>query len=261
LLDLAPVVAVVREAGRAIMQVRAGASLDVREKGNGPVTAADLAANRILLDGLRSLLPEAGWLSEETADSEERLGCEVCWVVDPLDGTHEFISGSSSFAVSVGLVRDGEPVLGVLYFPAKEELYWARSGEGAWSGRGERLTVSPREDRLRLAVRYADLKREWLCRLRESQPAWRFTPYGSTVVKILRVATGGDEAYAAMSLYPYEWDICAAQLIVTEAGGRVTDLDGRPVRYNDAEPRQARGLLASNGVSHELLLRALRDVM
>jgi len=255
---LPAVVAAARAAGEAILRVREGGALDVRLKADGPVTAADLEANRILHARLSVLAPDAGWLSEETADSADRLDCRHIWVVDPLDGTQEFISGRDDFAVSVALVEDGLPILAALDFPARGRTFWATPGEGAWMSRDgsppRRLHVSERTRALRILARFTDLRRGWTHTLRSFAEVGEIRPMGATVAKMVYVARGEAEAFGVVVVPPYQWDVCAADLLVREAGGAVSDLEGAPLTYNHADPRMRDGLLVSNGDCHRLLL-------
>jgi 3'-phosphoadenosine 5'-phosphosulfate (PAPS) 3'-phosphatase len=264
-----------------------GAELQLRHKPDGPVTIADLESNNLLAARLPALLPGVGWLSEETADSSQRLGCDYVWIVDPLDGTSQFIRGAADFGVSVALAFRGRPCLGVIALPAIERLFWAVEGGGAFCTRLDRV-VSPdgpvrpegpvSERRapaargtverlvlrapaphapLRIVTRHSDAKRPWLERLRQQLPGLAHYSRGSTVVKLLEVAQGSSDAYPMVSLSPCEWDLCAADLIVGEAGGHVTDQQARPLIYNQPQPRLATPLLASRRGCHATLLEAL----
>ena len=125
-------IAIVREAGQAVMQFYR-ASFTVRDKSpDNPVTEADIASDTLLKQRLGVLLPSAGWLSEETADNPARLERRLLWVVDPIDGTKEFVMGIPEFALSVALVDDGLPVLAVVFNPATDELFVAEKGQGVW---------------------------------------------------------------------------------------------------------------------------------
>ncbi|MBV9774485.1 MAG: 3'(2'),5'-bisphosphate nucleotidase CysQ, partial [Gemmatimonadetes bacterium] len=180
-LDLA--VAAARAAGEAVMRFfRHGG--EVRYKGpEQPVTDADLAADRILRERLLAARPEYGWLSEETADSPERLGRRRVWVVDPIDGTNSFVQGIPEFAVCVGLAEEGRAVLGVVYDPATDELYSAAAGGGAFRN-GEPIRVSGAGERRVLASR-SELRRGEFAAFREG---WSVAPMGSTAYRMAKVA-------------------------------------------------------------------------
>lgn len=250
---LAETTAITRAAGEAIMQYYQS-SFNVADKSpDNPVTDADLAADRLLHERLLALLPEAGWLSEETADNPARLKRRLVWVVDPLDGTKEFVMGIPEFSVSVGLVDGDSPVVAVIYNPATDELFSAVSGSGL-TYNGAPVTTSTRDG---LAGARVDASRSEMKR-------GEFDPFaslvelnvvGSIAYKLARVAAG--QADATWSRGPkHEWDICAGTLLVLESGGRCVDLDGAPIRFNKGFPK-VNGLIADNGWLHEELLRTL----
>jgi myo-inositol-1(or 4)-monophosphatase len=247
--DLDLVLEAVAEAGRAVM-ADFRTDHEVRHKGpDQPVTPADLAADRILRERLSDARPAYGWLSEETADQPDRLRARRVWIVDPIDGTRSFIAGYREFAVSVGLVEDGLPVLGVVYNPAREDLFWAIRGAGAsrirhWKGgrdggRPLRLAAPADGQRPALLASRTEIARG---ELHELDDDWIVRPLGSTAYKLAAVAAGMGHAF--MSRGPKsEWDVVAGGLIVAESGGRVTDVTGRAVRYNGRDP-YVHGVLA-----------------
>lgn len=240
-----------RAAGDAILRAFR-VEQEVRYKSaDQPVTEADLAADRILHRILLGERPGYGWLSEETADSPERLTRERLWVVDPIDGTNSFVAGRPEFAVCVGLVDAGRAVVGVVHNPVTGEMFSAVEGGGAFCD-GAPLRVSdvgPAERPCIVASRWEMNRGEFAAFAAD----WRVEPLGSTAYKMCRVAQGGAEAFVSRGPKA-EWDVCAAVVIVQEAGGRVTKLDGTPAAFNQPEP-QWRGIAASNGRVHDELLR------
>ena len=241
--------AAARAAG-AIIRALYTTDYTVAYKGkDNPVTVADREANQKIHEILHGEFPDYGWLSEETADSPARLSRRRVWVVDPMDGTKEFIEKIPEFAVSIALVEDGVPVLGVTYNPTGR-LFWAVRGQGAWC-EGQRLQVSPTQrlaDATILSSRSETKRREW----ESFQTSFHARPTGSVAYKLALVAQG--EGDATFTLVPKnEWDICAGVLLVQEAGGTVTALDGRPLTFN--QPKTLlHGLVASNGLLHPQLL-------
>ncbi|HEX6910036.1 MAG TPA: 3'(2'),5'-bisphosphate nucleotidase CysQ [Longimicrobium sp.] len=216
-----------------------------------PVTEADLAADRILRRILLQERPDYGWLSEETADSPERLKRARLWVVDPIDGTNSFVAGRPEFAICVGLVEDGRAVAGVVHNPVTGEVFSAAAGGGAFcDGMPIRVSAAGPAQSPRIVASRWEMKRGELDAFAAD---WRVEPLGSTAYKMCRVAQGGAEAFVSRGPKA-EWDVCAAGIIVQEAGGRVTRLDGSPAEYNRPEP-QWRGIAASNGFVHDELLR------
>ena len=249
-------VAAAREAGAAIARYYRG-EITAREKGHdNPVTAADLEANAIIHRHVGTAFPGDGWLSEETADSTDRLARARVWVVDPLDGTKEFIQRIPEFCVCVALVEDGRPVVGVEYNPVSDRLYAAVRGGGTIvNGATVRVSrTSTVSEAVVLASRSEDKRGEWDAF--KGRVRVRLT--GSVAFKLAELATGA--ADATFTLTPKnEWDICAGTLLVEEAGGKVTDLAGAPLRFN--QPTTLRpGLIASNGALHDALLRLIAEV-
>lgn len=229
-------------------------SFSVTDKSpDNPVTDADLAADNLLHEQLRVLLPEAGWLSEETVDSRERLSKELVWVVDPLDGTKEFVMGIPEFAVSVALVKDGQPELGVIFNPASNELFYAQRGKGAFTENGT-AKVSVR-DTLRAARVDASRSERKRGEFAPFESLVQLETVGSIAFKLARVSAG--LADATWSRGPKnEWDICAGVLVILEAGGRCVDLDDQSFTFNRSFPK-VNGIIATNGHIHEELLRVL----
>lgn len=260
--DLELALAAVREAGTAIMR-RFGQDHVVTEKSPGqPLTEADLDANRILHKMLAGGRPEYGWLSEESRDRPDRLERRRVWIVDPIDGTRSFIAGLPEFAISVGLAEDGRMVAGVVYNPATDEVFWGIRGEGAyarspWDGPATRLTVgsASRSDPLVLLASRSEIAAG------EFDPfggGWTIQPTGSTAYKLARVAAGAGDVFVSRGPKS-EWDVCAGELLVEEAGGRATDLDGRELRYNRADP-YVYGIVAANDDLLEYVLGVLRTL-
>jgi myo-inositol-1(or 4)-monophosphatase len=227
---------------------------DVDYKGkDSPVTIADRDANHKIHEIIQGEFPHDGWLSEETVDSPERLSCRRVWVVDPMDGTKEFIQKIPELAVSIALVEDGSPVVGVAYNPIHDQLCWAVRGQGAWSN-DRRLQVSPAtqlQDATILASRSETQRGEW----EKFSSQFRIQQTGSAAYKMALIAIG--DADATFTLVPKnEWDICAGVLLVEEAGGTVSHLDGRPLRFNQAKTL-LQGLVASNGRLHSQLVQLI----
>jgi myo-inositol-1(or 4)-monophosphatase len=226
-------------AGRIIQEVRRE-GFDVEHKGaDDPVTRADRAADQLLHDELLTLLP-CGWLSEETADSPERLEQRRIWVVDPLDGTKEFIAGIPEYAVAVALVEDGEACLAVVHNPATGETFWAERGGGAFRGTSGQTSVRIRvvEGDLLFASR-SELKYGEFAPFVDS---WAVKPCGSIAYKLARIAAG--DAAATFSRGPkWEWDVCAGSFLIQEAGGHASELLGSKLLFNKPFPK-VKGILA-----------------
>jgi myo-inositol-1(or 4)-monophosphatase len=245
-----------REAG-AIIRRYYESGVAVREKGpDSPVTKADLEADAAIHRLVAAAFPDDGWLSEETADSKDRLGRRRVWVVDPLDGTKEFIAHIPEFCVCIALTEGGRPIVAVEYNPAADRFYVAVRGQGTTvNGAPARVSTTTRvPEAVVLASRSEDKRGEWDA----FKPRCRVTLTGSVAFKLAELSTGQGDA--TFTLTPKnEWDICAGTLLVEEAGGRVTDLDGKPLVFNQPSPLRP-GMIASNGVLHAGLLALIRDV-
>ena len=245
-----------REAGAIIRRYyEPGVAYREKSKGN-PVTEADLEANACIRHLVSEAFPDDGWLSEETADSRERLTRPRAWVVDPLDGTKEFVQHIPEFCVCVALVEAGRPVVAVSYNPAADRLYAAERGSGT-TVNGIPAHVSRTvgiAEAVVLASRSEDQRGEWDA----FKDRVRVRLTGSVAFKLAELSRGvGD---ATFTLTPKnEWDICAGTLLVEEAGGRVTDLAGAPLVFNQPSPLRP-GLIASNGALHAGLLALIAEI-
>lgn len=243
---------IVREAGRIALArwPGHGHALESWDKEPGsPVCEADLAVDAFLKRELGALLPSAGWLSEETIDAPERLEGGLLWLVDPVDGTRDFIRGRSGWAVSVALISTGRPLLGMLAAPARGEFWHAEAGKGAWRN-GERLSASTRSELPGARVPAQALPKADLDLTAVDQP-------NSIALRMAMVAA--DEADLVATLrWGYEWDIGAAALIAREAGAAVTDAFGGPLNYNKRDPR-AFGVLVSAPGIHAAAVERLAD--
>lgn len=251
-------------------------SYDIFEKHNdGPATEADILADRLIIEQLKGRYLESryGYLSEEAEKNSERLGKELCWIVDPIDGTKDFIEGKGDFAVHIGLAGrvDGEdglvPLVGVVYHPLPGYLYTAVRGAGAYvenvdSGERVRLEVT-HQDRIaamRLVVTRSHMGHRMMAAMRRLSAA-KVSQRGSLGVKVCDVASGRADAYFNTSWRKCkEWDVCAPHAILTEAGGCLSDLRGGAIRYNKQDYHVEFGVLASNGRLHDDLVRELGSV-
>lgn len=232
------------EAGGVILNYYK-ADYEIRDKGyHNPVTTADHAADACLKDILMKAQPEYGWLSEETVDSPDRLSKDRVWVVDPLDGTKEFIEGVPNFVVSVALVEKGEPIVGVLYNPVTKETFTAAKGEGAFLN-DEPIICSTKENLVDMVILNS--------RSETRRGLWEpfdgtfgeLKEVGSVAYKLGLTAAGKADIFA--SLRPKnEWDICAGNCIINEAGGMLIDLYGNPRQYNLEKTLIEPGLIAGD---------------
>lgn len=243
-------------AGRVLVSYWRTRDYEVNSKGRGqPVTEADLEANRTIRRIITAEFPKDGWLSEETADSGDRLARERVWIVDPLDGTKEFIQGIPEFSVAIALSHDGEAVVGVTYNPIKREMYSAASGIGCFLGR-KRVKVTRTRVLKRatvLASRSEIARGEW----QVFDGVVAVSPTGSVAYKLAMVAAGKGDATFTRSPKS-EWDIASGAALIAQGGGRLTDVNGEPVRLNQKKVK-LNGLIASNGVLHKQLMKLAQE--
>ncbi len=227
---------------------RAGSDVGARDKPDGsPVCEVDTDVDAMLRARLLALLPGAGWLSEEKADSEGRLLRRQVWVVDPIDGTRDYLRGRPGWAVSVALVENGRPILAVLDAPLREERWSAIAAGGAWRN-GVRLSAGGRDILPGSRVPSDALPRADRDLTMVAKP-------NSIALRLAMVAA--DEADMVATLrWGNEWDIAAAALIVAEAGGVVTDAMGATLVYNKPRP-QALGVLATTRGIHAAAVERL----
>ena len=233
-----------KEAGDVILKYYKS-KYEIKDKSyHNPVTTADKEADETIKKILMNNFPDYGWLSEETVDSSERLLKEKVWVVDPLDGTKEFIEGIPNFVVSIGLVKEGNPILGILYNPVTKELFSASKGEGAFLN-NERISCSSKEKTEEMVILNS--------RSETQRGLWNpykdkfkvLEPIGSVAYKLGLTAAAKADVFA--SLRPKnEWDICAGNCIINESGGKLIDLNGNQRKYNLEKTLIKPGLIAGD---------------
>jgi len=243
---------IVREAGQIAMRQWPGHghTLESWSKDAGsPVSAADIEVDNFLHRELCALLPAAGWLSEESVDHPERLAKGLCWLVDPIDGTRDYIRGRTGWCVSVALVSERRPLIGILVAPARGEEWSGTAGQGSWRN-GKRLVASTRKQ-----FSGSRVPADWLPE--EDQDLVMVDKPNSIALRIAMVASAEADLVATLR-WGFEWDIAAATLIAREAGAAVTDAFGKPLAYNKRDPR-AFGLLVSAPAIHRDAIERLAE--
>jgi myo-inositol-1(or 4)-monophosphatase len=244
--------AAAREAGEILRRHFRDRRFKIGSKGrDNPVTTADLEADTALRERLSRAFPDYGWLSEETADNGARLDLRRVWIVDPLDGTKEFIKGIPEFVVAIALAVEGEAVLGVTYNPIKDELFWAARGAGCHLGSAVvRVTAARRLDHsVVLASRSETARGDW----HGYTDVVVVNPVGSVAYKLALVAAG--KADATFTRTPKsEWDVASGAALIAEAGGVMTDIHGRPMRFNRRSVKLD-GFVAAGPKLHAILSR------
>lgn len=258
MIDRARLEAIVRKAGEIALAgwPGDGHALEVWEKNPGdPVSEADLAVNEFLKRELSALLPSAGWLSEETADAPHRMDGSLVWVVDPIDGTRDYIRGREGWAISVALVSASRPLLGYLFAPSRArdeqgEFWFGESGKGSWRN-GLRLSASKRKvlsgARMPLARDVGDV------------PDFTRVPQPNSIALRMAMVAADEADIVATMKWGFEWDVAAAALIAREAGAAVTDVFGQALNYNKHDPR-AFGVLATSPAIHTAAVERLAEM-
>lgn len=241
--DAALLKATVREAGQLALSMFRTELKKWTKGASSPVSEADIAVNDLLEARLRSATPDYGWLSEESADDEARLSRRLTWVVDPIDGTRNYLNGHDDWCVSVALVEDSSPALAAVFAPTSGEFFFAARGQGTvLNDKPVRTAPGSALDFTRVAG-----PKPLVERLKPSLGDIKLHPrIGSLALRLCRVANGAlDAAFAGGN--SHDWDLAAADLIVQEADGRMSELSGDPILYNRRE------------VAHGVLVAAGRD--
>jgi len=250
-----------------------GGSFEIQQLADGPSTTADRLADRILQEELKAIFPafEYGYLTEETEDDAARLQRERVWIIDPIDGTNDFIQQTGMFCMQIGLTRRTNAEYAItaalVYEPAAGLFYSALAGQGAYvepddgSAPAQRLSVSDNAGPtgLRALVSRSHITPD-VEQLVAALGASNMTPYGSVGLKIAKLARAEADFYVSTAIdKTKEWDSCAPELILREAGGCMSDLRGEPLTYNAQNVRHTHAFLASNGRCHASLVERIRQ--
>ena len=231
-----------------------------------PVTIADRTASKIIVENLAEIFPNDGILSEEEFDDKTRLNKSRVWIIDPLDGTSGFVEKTGDFAVQIGLAERGAAILGVVFMPLQNILYYAVKSEGAFVVENDEppklLHVSGKTDLAEMRLASSRNHRS----PRMSQVAEKFglkseVQRGSVGLKVGLIAQKKADLYIHLSPRTKHWDTCAPEIILTEAGGEMTDLFGDRIIYNISDVHNHNGVLATNGVSHDEAVANLKPLL
>ena len=242
-------------AGKAVREIYQS-DFEVNKKDdNSPITKADLESNKII----RSYLEKTGIpiLSEEDVDDKSRLSSKNVWIVDPLDGTTDFVNRTGEFTIMIGLVENHVPIMGLIYWPIKEKLYFAERDFGAFchfSQKWEQILVRETKDFeqcLALVSRHhlSDREKKMLDYLGVTNT----TSIGSSL-KVTEISSGMADLYLTTTNKMKQWDTCASHCIISESGGKMTDISGNALTYNTDAVNHENGLLATNGFIHEMVV-------
>ena len=239
-----------RNAGKILMKYYKSGHNQVKMKEiNNPVTTADYEADKYLYDFLTGEFPNDGWLSEETVDTDVRLNKKRVWIVDPLDGTKEFIEGIPNFVVSIALVHNGYPVIGVIYNPATDEMFSCQKGKGVHLN-GNKVNASQKTNLLdaSIVVSRSELKRnEWEPYRNDFKS---INPVGSVAYKLALVSSGQYDIFTTVAP-KNEWDICAGDCLVSEAGAVFKTINDKRIIYNQKKTLVTDTIIATNSVLFE----------
>ena len=243
--------------------------LSIEESNGGPITAADLAVNDWLLKGLKKSFPNTKWflLSEESAKEDltggKPLDNEWLWILDPLDGTKDFISGTGEYAVHLALLHKNIPIFGVVLIPELEELWFGIVGDKAWCEDRKQKVKMPRFSTRKyiqelILVTSRSHKDHRLDKLLERIPIKESKSVGSVGCKICTILKGEADFYVSISgkSAPKDWDMAAPEAVLKAAGGKFCHADKKPLKYNKGDINQKGCIVASNGLNHENLCDA-----
>ncbi|KAF0250329.1 MAG: 3'(2') 5'-bisphosphate nucleotidase [bacterium] len=251
-------------AGQVILEYYSKNVSVTMKSGDEPVTEVDHAANNFIIENLQKAFPEDLIISEERADDPKRLTAKRFWLVDPLDGTKEFLAHNGEFSVMIGLVEWGKPVVGAVFQPTENRLWWGDRTKSFMLDNGVETTLQV-SDRTDFQAMRAVVSRSHRSALLDQVFAkFNITNEiisGSGGIKIGLISQAKAELMASASAGYKIWDICAPEAILIGAGGIVTDFAGQPIDYQNKEQRAFNGILASNGKCHSDLVLGMKDLI
>jgi len=250
------------KAGKEVMDVYNQKFSSTLKIDTEPLTEADIKSNNII----QKIISKFGYpiLSEESIDDKKRLASDKIWIVDPLDGTTDFVKQTGEFTIMISLVEGNRPILGVIYWPIKDTLYLAQKDQGAFkleNGDWSRLSVSnvSELDKCRAVgsrFHISDIEQNLIKRLNISQ----FTSKGSSL-KVADVSSGSADLYFTTTSKIKQWDTCASYCLINEAGGKMTNMFGNDLEYNTEKLNHENGLLVSNGLIHNDVISIYREFL
>lgn len=270
-LELEHAVFLARLAGKTILEHYAAGFVTEEKIGidnlGEPVTIADREASRIIVEGLARAFPDDGLLSEEEPDDlDRRIRKERVWIIDPMDGTAGFVKGDGDFGVQIGLSILGKPVVGVVYLPYYDILNYAVKGEGSYTETKSGVPIKRHASlknnfsEMGLAVSRHHLSPR-MNRIIEQFKFGHLVRRGSVGLKAGLIADHSCDVYIHPSPRTKLWDTCAPQIILEEAGGRLTDLFGFDIRYDVLDLQNHNGILATNGVAHPIVVERMKPLL
>lgn len=263
--ELEIAIGLAKEAGSIVLEYY-HQDYDVNLKGGKePVTEADHASNTFITNELQKLFPDDGILAEESKDNQKRLERKRVWLVDPMDGTKEFIEKIGQFAVMIGLVENNRPILGAVYQPTTDTLYAATKDSGAFivrNGQKSPLKVSEisQIEDMRLVISRSH-RSPLVDEIKQVLGLQKEVSSGSVGLKVGLMVENKSDLYIHPNPKTKEWDTCAPEIILSEAGGVFTDCWGEPLKYNKENVFNDKGFVASNGRAHEEIIEKIKPFL
>ena len=250
-----------QEAGNAILEIYQKDYNTFTKTDDSPVTDADLKSNKIINEILSNT--KYSILSEEDIDDQSRLSKDMIWIIDPLDGTSDFIDKTGEFTVMIALVENGKPILGVIAWPTEKTLFVAQKNCGAFrysDNKWEKISVTkiselPKCRTIGSRHHLSDKEKDFI----EKIGIKDFTSIGSSL-KVGKISSGQAEVYITTTNKMKEWDTAASHCIISEAGGKMTDMLGNELTYNNENVYHQNGILVTNGLIHEKILREFKKL-
>ncbi|MGY5151351.1 MAG: 3'(2'),5'-bisphosphate nucleotidase CysQ family protein [Candidatus Nitrosopumilus sp. bin_6a] len=249
------------EAGKAILEIYQGDYETSTKKDDSPITDADLKSNEVIKKILSQ--SEHQILSEEDKDDLSRLSKETIWIVDPLDGTSDFIDKTGEFTVMISLIKNKRPILGVIGWPTEKTLFVAQKGSGAFRFSNEewkKISVTKVSEISKCKAvgsrhHLSDKEKAFIKKLGIED----FTSIGSSL-KVGKISSGEAEAYITTTNKMKEWDSAASYCIILEAGGKMTDMSGNDLTYNNKDVYHQNGILVTNGLVHNKIIEEFKKL-
>jgi len=249
------------KAGKQVMSVYDKDFSSTLKSDNEPLTEADIKSNDIILKTISSF--DHPILSEESVDDKKRLDFKKIWIVDPLDGTTDFVKKTGEFTIMIALVENNKPILGIIYWPTKKQLFLAQKGQGAFQlndGNWKKISVSNISELNNCRAvgsrhHISEKERNLLELLKIS----KFTSKGSSL-KVTDISSGTAELYFTTTNKMKQWDTCASYCIIKEAGGKMTDMHGNDLKYNTVLLNHENGLLVTNGLIHNKIIKNFKKL-